>query len=976
VFFFVQPTGGSTVWECALASERDRIVSELKPEFVTVLDVDNSFTQPLTAEEQQAVKYRAPYGFYTDFDGDLDEVLNQARVFLLKLEKEHGFDKSQARLWFTGGRGVHIEIPIECFVAKVPPAGIAMLPAIFKEMAMSTYVDTLDMRIFSAKKGRQWRVPNVKRDNGLYKVQVTLNEFMTASVEDYKSICSAPRAALPITPPTCNAKLSLLFTLAREKVDLALKRRKAKKTSNEHVQRFEGKWPDSFRLLLTGEGVRETVGWNQIAMQVASFGLALGKSEQEIIDDAKGLIDTHSGDSDRYGSPRKRERELRNQIRYQDENPGYEFSIGGIKSLFAKGAYAEDLDWSGVETAEADEDGEPDEGDEGDDSAEPLTDEEAEAERAALREAIKKATQETLERLAVTYSRQGVFMKTENGPVKVSSAGFAKPVRLGKLSDGSSIGYEVEVIVDGLSHGRRILPMASMTSKASFQSWLSTFGTSISAPDTVVPQLTDLFRIRTRGAIMITVSREGVDVITPPTTPESRTQRPTEIIFSSSDKVLSLNGTQLRFRGMNDPDGAFKSDLWSSPSLEDTDETREFFDNLWEINDRVTLGKMVGWFTACFMCQPIREAYKQFPIMQVWGQAGSGKSKTTELFNHMHYWRHDPKKLSATGSTFFPIMAAVTQSASIPVLFDEYKPREMSKHNKDLLSNIFRNNYEGGQIERGSLTKDAGNKEVVINSYSNVAPVGFIGEAIESQTAILERSVSVPFSKASRAGRGKHFAYVFARRRAGPLSQLGKSLAQAVMSSDVRSIAATVEHYQEQLRTRVGDAVSDDIERPIFNLSVVLAGHDLLKQVLSSVFGDRYDDKVDAMKEALLGTVGHLVVMTMSEAAKVLDVMAQLSRERDIQYKLEKNVEFYTDEVNVDIKLKLAFAKYVRYRKSLGMEVLFDNEDAFIAGMRSYAGVVSLDCMDSPIRKTPFEKIFRFSCAHMSKEGIESFFDM
>jgi len=46
VFMFYQRVGGPTPWECALASERDRIVSELKPEFVSVLDVDNSFTQP------------------------------------------------------------------------------------------------------------------------------------------------------------------------------------------------------------------------------------------------------------------------------------------------------------------------------------------------------------------------------------------------------------------------------------------------------------------------------------------------------------------------------------------------------------------------------------------------------------------------------------------------------------------------------------------------------------------------------------------------------------------------------------------------------------------------------------------------------------------------------------------------------------------------------------------------------------------
>ena len=51
---------------------------------------------------------------------------------------------------------------------------------------------------------------------------------------------------------------------------------------------------------------------------------------------------------------RLREAELRNQFRYQWENPGYEFSLGGVKSLFAKGAYTADLDWAGAVAPDVD----------------------------------------------------------------------------------------------------------------------------------------------------------------------------------------------------------------------------------------------------------------------------------------------------------------------------------------------------------------------------------------------------------------------------------------------------------------------------------------------------------------------------------------------------------------------------------------------------------------------------------------------
>lgn len=964
MYMFVQRQGGAETWECVLASERDRIIREEKPAFHTVLDVDNSFTEELSLEDQVAVKYSGP--FYADFDGDIEEVLGQVKILLLKLQEERGLDPEQVRWYFTGGRGVHLEAPIDLFLPKPPRGGIVALPHIYKEIALSVYVDTLDLRTYSSKKGRQWRSPNVRRDNGLYKVQVTAQEVMEATPESYERICSAPRAPLPVSPPSFNPKLGLLYAQAKDKVEAAIKKRKSKRSSQDAAKQYEGQWPDSVRLLMSGEGVKAGLGWNQIALQLASFALAIGKTEDETVDEARGLIDTHAGDSDRYGTPRKRERELRNQYRYQDGSVTYEFSLGGIKSLFAKGAYNADLDRGEFVPDPEDEPGEDVTATPG--AEVPLEPTDAE---------IASAEEESRNRLKINASRAGLFMKTDDGWAAVSAVGVTNPTLLRRLADGEIIGYEVEVYVDRRPHGKQLITMSSMTSKANLQQWLSKFSASISAPDQFVPQLIDYLRLKTKkDSNMLVVSREGVDVITPPTTPEEPSQRPTEIIFSSSTDVKSLLGTPLRFRGVYDPQGAFKTDLWSAPDLQDTEETREYFDHLWEINSRLTLGKLAGWFAACFMCQPIREAFKQFPSLQSWGAAGSGKSKSTELFSHMHYWRHDPKKLSSTGSTFFPIMAAVTQSASIPVLFDEYKPREMSKHNKDLLTNIFRNNYEGGMIERGTLKSDAGNKEVTINSFYNVAPIGFIGEAVESQSAIQERCVAIAFTKSGKAGRADHFDHVFARRRGGPLSSLGKSLAQAVMASSIESISDRLSHYKGVIRDKIGRELSDDAERPLFNMAVLLTAHDLLKSALESVFGTRYDGVIQEMQDALLDRTGELITVTMSEAAKVLDIMAQLTRVQDLQFKLEKGVDYTTDEVTVDIKLKPAFAKYVRYRKSLGMEVLYDNEDAFVAGMRAYPGQVSDHSSNQTLRRTPFEKIFSFSCATMQAEGVEAFFDM
>ena len=203
------------------------------------------------------------------------------------------------RLYATGGRGFHIEVPWELFLPKPPKAGVQRLPQIYREMAFELFVDTLDLRVYSARKGRMWRTANVARENGKFKVAISFDEALAITVEDYGTLCSAPRPAPTPTPPALCQRLAVLYAKAESKIEGAAKRKKGAKKDFELLARFKGEFPPTLQRLLAGEGVAETAGFHQIAMQVAITANALGKTDAYVLEAATGLIENHVSDGHR-----------------------------------------------------------------------------------------------------------------------------------------------------------------------------------------------------------------------------------------------------------------------------------------------------------------------------------------------------------------------------------------------------------------------------------------------------------------------------------------------------------------------------------------------------------------------------------------------------------------------------------------------------------------------------------------------------
>jgi hypothetical protein len=927
-----------TKWLPHLASDREQLIKTKKPALISVLNVDSSFDHDLSVEETRGLRYEG--GFYVDFDAeDIVEATQQFKVFLTNLRAKD-VDLEMLRLFATGKKGYHIEVPALVFMGKTNSNGHLYLPDIYREMAHALFVDTMDMRIYTSKRGRMWRCPNVKReDNGAYKVQLSAQEALDMDPDQYALLCSSPRNSLPLEPPRLNSELGLIFAQARDKVEKAISKKKTRKAATDQLQKYKGEWPQTLEGVLNGTAIKDGVGWNMIALQLAIVASELGKTEDQLLADAEGVIQNHESDSTRYNTPNKRRRDLRGLFRYAAGNPCLEYSTGGVLSLIkpdirptcdiALGEYVPEQKPEGEAEQEKEEEEDP--------------------------------------TAPIQVNRNGIFVRTDDGYKRICDLGMEKPIAMCG-TNRERIGYEVVVTLDGKPEGKKFLPMNAFTSKGSMNNWALTMGASMRGTDTQASSLADVMRKTSRQTIYA-VEREGIDVVT---RPGATGLDEYDIIWASPAGVVCNNDKiSYRYHGVYSEKGTYKSDLMNAPALSLDDE--DFVRDLLKINTSPNLAKMLGWFSAAFLTQLIRRKFKRFPSMQIFGQAGSGKSMTVILLNHMHYYLVEPRQFSVAGQTMFPIITAVATSASLPLVFEELKARQLTKHAKDFLQGLLRSNYTADQYSRGGLSRDRSQRDITVTDYNNAAPCLFVGEAMEDQAAILERCVVVALSKTDRSGRAAPFERCL--ENATHMGHIGKALAMNAMATDLDALHGQVTANFREITHRVGQAMADDATRPSFNLAVTVTGLDFLRDTLRQVFGSTFDERMAELRDSIMDNIMDSIPKNMSEASRVLDTMAALSRHADPQYQLVAGTDYVksADGRFLDLKLRNAFDKYVKYQRSLGLEVLFDTHNTFQVSLGNYGGTVQRAVPDSPMWDSPRAVIYRLSGTYLENEGVDSF---
>lgn len=615
-YHYYQLIGGEEDWKALPVSHLAHIVSEHRPMFVTVLSV-SKLVEDLSYEDKMKLAYDGP--MYFDFDSTDEElVITKVNQFLDSLEKLK-VNLGMIRLYATGGRGYHIEIPQGVFMLK--PKAVTNLPAIYREVALDLCVDTLDLRVYSQGRGRMWRQPGVQRENGRYKVAIHVHEMRSMTPERCQELTSNPRPSLPVTAPELCVDLSILFDRCAQKVEELFKKRLKFKPDPAAKEKA---FCDSIQWMMSGLGIKSNVGFQELSTQLAIAASTAGLTETEFVEACEGLINNHVGDGKRYDTPGKRREELHRMYRYMYGNLCYEFSVGAIKALLTHPA--PDLD--GIITTK-------------EEIAEVIK--EAEAEDKAVVDEYGDVAK------GLTMSKYGVYADTEHGKKRICAMSFANSSILKSIETGQISGYETDVMINGRFAGRQTLELDVFSGLMSFSRFAARYGHAFQGTDAQVRVLMMRFveKGKKEGDEKYIVQREGLDVINIPHH-ENHAFREPFVTWADSQGVvmpagITSEGLNLTFAGYPDPRGVYKTDLRDAPDLVDwlkDPENKllliEVLRNLFTCQKPELLGKLVGWYTACNWRQLFHKAYGMFPLLHVNGSAGAGKclGLNTEILMH------------------------------------------------------------------------------------------------------------------------------------------------------------------------------------------------------------------------------------------------------------------------------------------------------------------------------------------------------
>ena len=942
-YHYYQQTGGDEKWVPVRSDKLDTIEGAM---FSTVLSVDVPVPAEPTKEQLAELKYKGPLYFDLDDANSPGSTAKHAWKLVGKLE-ELEVSPRQLELFASGGKGFHIYVPEECFLTKPPKGGMANLPAIYKEMAFSLAVDSMDFRVYTARKGRMMRRQNVLRPNGLYKVRISaeeLEEIVTSdNAEDrYKELCSQPRRGLDVDSdsPELAAGLMALFDECKSKVSKAATKAKRKKPVN-----LPAEMP-SFEAMLRGEGLKAGIGFHQIAMQVAITAHAKNMTREELLAAAEGLCDNHESDGNRYNTPSKRREELARMWEYTEDNPCYDYSPGAITSLLTHTA----PDLHGI-----------------------VVTEEEVADAIAEQEAAPEDAVSEYDHAGLIMTRQGAFTLTENGPKMVTAVSFDNVTELVSAEDNRVTIVEADVYVAG----RKVSAAAPMeldafSSVSNVNKLLMRHGQVFSGNDV---QARGLFlrmieKARKANRRMYVSNREGLDLIKI-AGHENEEVRKGFLVWSDNRGVvvspaIAESGVQMKFAGFPDPHGQFQTDLDDAPKLVDwlkepgnKETLRSFLQDLLRCQSPGHIGKVLGWMVAAYWRMLFHAKYDKFPLLHINGAAGQGKTETTKLFCNLHYYNSEPKMLTPA-STIFAVGHSMSGSSSIPLVLDEFKPAEMNPQTYDKFKLMLRDAYNCRTVERGGGSRENADYRSVHRTQL-AAPLIFIAEAAESESALMERVVLVTqikppaiqvaanYERFSRAGDKRHL-----------LGILGKYIAAGIVKrvtldsfneeflpiynetrKELMLSAADVDLSDEEFTRKSGAK-----ERTVFNYSVVRFGLQKFENLIRGIFGEEFSELFKEMQANVCSSVEDIQAQTVPEWLKVLNTltdMAHMDSESPCFLVQGKDYAYvsYNGEACIELNLRSCYYKYRQYMAISRSKPLFPGEAAFVFAMSNTTALVA-----------------------------------
>jgi hypothetical protein len=270
---------------------------------------------------------------HLDFDSDTEPglVLEEMVKAIAHLETAYGVDPYQLEVFLSGGKGGHIEIP--AIIVGIEPGPFLHLEQ--KRFACKLAADldlkTLDVKIYSGKTGRQFRLPNVKRKNGRYKVQIMPSELAGLHGKELMELTREPRILdldeLP-NEPTLAEPLKDLFLYFRDQVkaeQAALADREP--LDADTVKKLKSETPPCINATLRLTSRPPKGNFNQIILNLATYFNVAGADLGTALETSWAFLEGYQ-DSTVYKTQDARIRHFKEMFLYVQGNPRFVFNCG------------------------------------------------------------------------------------------------------------------------------------------------------------------------------------------------------------------------------------------------------------------------------------------------------------------------------------------------------------------------------------------------------------------------------------------------------------------------------------------------------------------------------------------------------------------------------------------------------------------------------------------------------------------------
>jgi len=874
-------------WVPVKSNELDVKIQELEAKKVTILEVTEIVEE--SARDKRTYSYRGPLYFDIDCKEDLRLAIESGKTLVEKLV-ELGVPKQGVKIFASGSKGIHVTVDQKYFSAG---RAIKGLPLVYKVMAKEFYVPGMDFAVYSCGRGNAFRLENVERYDGNYRVPVLYEELKDLDADGYKKLTSKPRNITQIDPkPMKVVLLQNIFEEARREVNTNTKPAVIV-SSEEGLKELRDDVPPCIQNLCDWKGVRSERNLNQASMQL---GIFIGRADiSDVV--ADGLISrlADSSTSSKYDSLRAKYDHVKGSVSYMKNSPSYQFSCASMRGLFDR----------------------------------------APCDGCVIEDSPESANSASLN-MGLLEREDGMFIVSTKGDKPLTNFTMLPTDHYIDMPQtggtGARVGTRMELYDTGEMVATVVFHESSWLSRTAFMKdtteghgVLMFFGSD-----------NDVQAIK--GHVLNKENSMG-EILRVHTCGIQREEIGDSEIFTYVEPDMSINTN--RIQNTHEYAGSLVARPYFSESsicaIEDEEADDALF-NMLGINQEVEMGLMVGWFIACHFKAHIMALFSQFPVLAVWGSAGSGKSVTVSLISWLNgtdYTMRDTP-VNVSNITPFAILDYASSTTTVPRVLEEYNKSKMRLSQWKSVGEILKATWNSEAVLRGGLAskKDNTRSGGKVTKIPISGPLVVVSEQELEMPALQERSIRVKLSKDKR--QGKRTELRNANRGRKKLREVGKAVMAVALQTSTNEI--------EEVFDATEGLISEDLDdRPRYCYQTSMVGLKLFRGVVSKQLKlPRSTEKLDEIISTMEEYFVHL-----GESAKDINARSEVDavlEEMNIMASIKNGQENWLVKVDHYLLLKndgvlvmdplICHAIYRRYIKTVS------NSAAVIESSKAFIGLL------------------------------------